>query len=59
MLFTSDRIVRGNSTHQYDKPEWAPLLELAPDHIDDFEPDSYREVDPQRILREVLPRRGE
>lgn len=36
MFFTSDRVVRGNLTHQYDKPEWAPLLELAPDHIDDF-----------------------
>jgi hypothetical protein len=106
MLFTSDRVVRGNSTPQYDKPEWGPLLELAPAHIDDFmwmfevelesglrlhaykhietrkylhldqegrafvylwseeisdkdEPGSYREVDPQRILREVLRRRGE
>lgn len=47
MLFTSDRIVHGHSTHQYDKPEWGPLLQLAPGHIDDF------------ILREVLRRRGE
>lgn len=106
MLFTSDRIVRGNTTEQYDKPEWGPLLELAAEHIDDFmwmfeielesglrlhaykhietrkylhldregrafvylwpetiidkdEPGSYREVDPQRILREVLRRRDE
>ena len=106
MLFTSDRIVRGHMTRQYDKPEWGPLLELAPDHIDDFmwmfevelesglrlhaykhietrkylhldkegrafvyiwpddigdddESSSYREVDPQRILREVLRRRSE
>lgn len=106
MLFTSDRIVRGTLTHQYDKPEWGPLLELAPDHIDDFmwmseielesglrlhiykhietrktlhldkegrafvflwsekirdedEPGSYREVDPRRMLKEVLRRRSE
>jgi hypothetical protein len=108
MFFTSERIVRGEMTHQYDKPEWAPLLDLAPDHIDDFmwmfevelesglrlhaykhietrkylhldkegrafvyiwpgpddignedESNSYREVDPQRILKEVLRRRGE
>ena len=106
MLFTSDRIVRGNLTHQYDEPEWGPLLELAPDHIDEFmwmsevelesglrlhiykhietrkslhldkegrafvylwsdeirdedEPGTYREVDPQRILKEVLRQRGE
>ena len=106
MLFTSDRIVHGHSTHQYDKPEWGPLLELAAEHIDDFmwmfevelesglhlhaykhietrkylhldkegrafvyiwpddiddddEPGSYREVDTQRILREVLRRRSE
>jgi hypothetical protein len=107
MLFTSDRIVRGHMTRQYDKPEWGPLLDLAADHIDDFmwmfevelesglrlhaykhietrkylhldkegrafvylwpendisedgEPSSYREVDPHRILREVLRRRGE
>lgn len=105
MLFTSDRIVRGVTTSQYDKAEWAPLLELAPDHIDDFmwmfevelesglrlhaykhietrkylhldkegrafvyiwpddlgddEPSSYREVDPQRILGEVLRQRSE
>ena len=105
-MFTSDRIVRGEMTGQYDKPEWGPLLELAPDHVDDFmwmfevelesglrlhaykhietrkylhldkegrafayiwpddtldagEPGSYREVDPQRVLREVLRRRGE
>ena len=36
MFFTSDRIVRGEPTHQYDSPEWGPLLELAPDHIDEF-----------------------
>jgi hypothetical protein len=36
MLFTSDRVVHGKSTGQYDKPEWGPLLELAPDHIDEF-----------------------
>lgn len=106
MFFTSDRIVRGDMTRQYDKPEWGPLLDLAPDDIDDFmwmfevelesglrlhaykhietrkylhldregrafvylwpeeiddrdEPGSYREVDPQRILREVLRRRSE
>jgi hypothetical protein len=105
MFFISDRIVRGDMTSQYDKPEWGPLLDLAPDHVDDFmwmfevelesglrlhaykhidtrkylhldkegrafvylwpeeiidkdEPGSYREVDPQRILREVLRRRG-
>jgi hypothetical protein len=105
-MFTSDRIVRGEMTSQYDKPEWGPLLELAPDHIDDFmwmfevelesglrlnaykhietrkylhldkegrafayiwpddirdvdEPGSYREVDPQRVLMEVLRRRVE
>jgi hypothetical protein len=106
MFFTGDRIVRGDMTHRYVKPEWGPLLDLAPDHIDDFmwmfevelesglrlhaykhietrkylhldkegrafvylwpeeeitdkgEPGSYREVDPQRILREVLRRRG-
>jgi hypothetical protein len=52
MFLTGDRIVRGHATRQYDKPEWAPLLELAADHIDDS-------VDPQRILREVLRRRGE
>jgi hypothetical protein len=57
MLFTSDRIVRGHSTHQYDKPEWGPLLELAPGHIDDFM--WMFEVDPQRILREVLRQRSE
>jgi hypothetical protein len=100
MFFTSDRVVRGNTTSQYEKPEWAPLLELAAEHIDDFmwmfevelesglrlhaykhietrkylhldkegrafvyippkvfredEPSSYREVDPQRLLKEVL-----
>lgn len=35
-MFTSDRIVRGEMTAQYDTPNWDPLLELAPDHIDDF-----------------------
>jgi hypothetical protein len=104
MFFTSDRVVRGNLTHQYDNPEWAPLLELAPDHIDDFmwmsevelesglrlhiykhietrknlhldkegrafvylwsgeigdEDPGYREVDPQRMLEEVLRQRTE
>jgi hypothetical protein len=106
MFFTSDRIVRGKMTVQYDRPEWGPLLDLAPDHVEDFmwmfevelesglrlhaykhietrkylhldkegrafvylwpeeitdknEPGSYREVDPQRLLREVLRRRGE
>jgi hypothetical protein len=106
MLFTSDRIVRGKLTHQFDEPEWGPLLELAPDHIDEFmwmaevelesglrlhiykhietrkslhldkegrafvylwseeirdkdEPGSYRQVDPQRIHKEVLRLRGE
>lgn len=104
-MFTSDRTVRGLTTDQYDTPNWDPLLELAPDHIDDFmwmfevqlesglrlhaykhhetrkylhldtegrafayipprrfranEPSSYREVDPCRILREVLRQRGE
>jgi hypothetical protein len=29
------------------------------DICDDDEPGSYREVDPQRVLREVLRRRGE
>lgn len=102
-MFISDRIVRGEMTKQYDSPVWEPLLELAPDDIDDFmwmfevelesglrlhaykhretrkylhldkegrafayipakvyrddEPASYREVDPSRILREVLRRR--
>jgi hypothetical protein len=106
MFYTSDRIVRGRMTGQCDKPEWAPLLELAADHIDDFmwmfevelesglrlhaykhietrkylhldkegrafgyiwsddlrdddEPGSYREVDRQSVLREVLRQRGE
>jgi hypothetical protein len=36
MFFTSDRIVRGVMTGQYDKPDWEPLLELAPDHVDEF-----------------------
>lgn len=36
MFFTSDRVVRGESTDQHEKPEWAPLLELAPEHIDEF-----------------------
>lgn len=101
MLFTSDRIVHGSPTRQYDNPEWGPLLELTPDHIDEFmwmceielesglrlhnykhietrknlhldkegrafayiwpektreegEPGSYREVDPQHMLKEVL-----
>jgi hypothetical protein len=104
MFFTSDRVVHGESTGQYEKPEWGPLLELAPDHIEDFmwmceielesglrlhnykhietrknlhldkegrafvylwsdeirdkdEPGRYREVDPQRILEEVLQHR--
>ncbi len=103
VMFISDRIVRGEMTAQYDSPNWDPLLELAPDHIDDFmwmfevqlesglrlhaykhwetrkylhldtegrafayipprsykedKPASYREVDPTRILREVLRRR--
>jgi hypothetical protein len=100
MFFTSDRVVRGETTDQHEKPEWGPLLELAPAHIDDFmwmcevelesglrlhaykhietrkylhldmegrafayippkvfredEPSSYREVDPRRVLKEVL-----
>jgi len=104
-MFTSDRIVRGRRTNQYDTPNWEPLLELAPDHVEgfmwmfevelesglrlhaykhwearkylhldtegrafvyleprDFEEDesaSYREVDPELILREVLRSRGE
>lgn len=74
MFFISERVVRGHMTRQFDEPEWSPLLELAPDHIDDFEgrafayiwsegireedePGSYREVDPQRILKEVLRHR--
>ena len=106
MFFTSDRIVRGRSTGQYDKPDWDPLLELAADHIDYFmwmfevelesglrlhvykhietrkslhldkegrafayiwpkdeairdvdDWGSYREVDPRRVLREVLRHR--
>lgn len=36
MLFTSDRIVRGVTTSQYDKPDWEPLLELAAEHVDEF-----------------------
>jgi hypothetical protein len=35
-MFTSDRTVRGEMTGQYETPNWDPLLELAPDHIDDF-----------------------
>lgn len=104
-MFTNDRIVHGESTRNFDAPNWDPLLELAPGHIDDFmwmcevkldsglrlhafkhietrkylhldtegrafvyiwpesdqdeERASYREVDPKRILREVLRRRGE
>jgi hypothetical protein len=101
MFFTSDRVVRGSSTGNYE-PDWEPLLELAEDHIDDFmwmfevelesglrlhaykhvetrkylhldkegrafvylwsgeicdEDPGYREVDPQRILKEVLRHR--
>ncbi len=104
MFFTSDRVVHGETTGQYDKPEWAPLLELTPDHIDEFmwmfeveldsglrlhaykhietrkylhldkegrafvylwsgeeceEDPGYREVDPRRMLKEVLRRRTE
>lgn len=101
MFFTTDRIVRGVTTSQYDTPDWEPLLELAAEHADEFmwmfevelesglrlhaykhvetrrylhldkegrafvyiwpeeikdedEPGSYREVDPQRLLRLVL-----
>jgi len=75
MFFTSDRVVHGKTTGQYDEPEWAPLLELTPDHIDEFmwmrafvylwsgeeceEDPGYREVDPRRMLKEVLRRRTE
>jgi hypothetical protein len=61
MLFTSDRIVRGSLTHQYDEPEWDPcFVYLWPDEIrDEDEPGTYREVDPQHILKEVLRQRGE
>lgn len=104
-MFTSERVVRGESTRNHDEPNWEPLLELAPTHIEDFmwmfevelasglrlhvfkhietrkylhldaegrafaylwdesipidEPGTYREVDPQRMLREVLRSRGE
>lgn len=102
MLFTSDRVVYGESTGQRE-PEWAPLLDLAPDHIDDFmwmfevelesglrlhaykhietrkylhldkegrafaylwtgeacdDDPGYREVDPRRMLKEVLRQRA-
>ena len=36
MFFTSDRVVRGDPRPASTTPEWEPLLELAPDHIDDF-----------------------
>jgi hypothetical protein len=36
MLFTSDRTVRGEMTSQYDKPDWEPLLDLSPEHVDEF-----------------------
>jgi hypothetical protein len=104
-MFVSDRIVRGESTRNWENPNWEPLLELAPEHIDDFmwmfevklesglrlhafkhietrkylhldtegrafayirdesksvdEPSCYCQVDPERILREVLRQRGE
>lgn len=35
-MFTSDRIVRGVMTSQYDKPDWDPLLELAAEHVEEF-----------------------
>jgi hypothetical protein len=34
-MFTSDRTVRGEMAG-HNAPNWDPLLELAPDHIDDF-----------------------
>jgi hypothetical protein len=36
MFFISDRVVHGEMTKQCDEPEWAPLLELTPGHIDEF-----------------------
>jgi hypothetical protein len=72
MLFTGDRIVRGHSTHLHaykhietrkylhlDKEGRAFVYLWPEEDIDKDEPDSYREVDPQHILREVLRRRGE
>lgn len=35
-MFTSDRVVHGKTTGQHDEPEWAPLVELTPDHVDEF-----------------------
>lgn len=104
MFFLSDRVVRGDTTKNFDDPKWEPLLELAPDHVEDFmwmfevelesglrlhadkhietreyihldsegrafaylpprrfregEPSSYREVDPERALREALRHGG-
>jgi hypothetical protein len=73
MFFTSDRIVRGTSTRKYE-PGWEPLLELAPEHIDEFmwmfevELESglrlhaYKHIETRKylhILKEVLRRRGE
>lgn len=93
-MFTGRQAHRGDSTRGQ-KPNWDPLLDLAPDEIGDFmwmfevelesglrlhafkhietrrylhldtegrafvyqEPDLYREVEPERILRLVLERR--
>lgn len=30
------RPIQGRMTRNYERPDWAPLVELAPDHIDDF-----------------------
>ena len=35
-MFRSERIVRGETTENFTEPNWQPLLELAPEHIDDF-----------------------
>ena len=39
--------------------EGRAFVYIWPDEFDPDEPGSYREVDPQRILREVLRRRSE
>lgn len=67
MFSSGDRVVHGESTGQYDEPDWGPLLELTPDRIDEFaylwsgeiceEDPGYREAGPQHMLKEVLRQR--
>ncbi len=30
------RPIQGRMTRNFERPDWAPLVELAPDHVDDF-----------------------